>query len=128
MKEIPTGGKARFGRFGLKPVLTALSILLAVSLFINTQLCYAISVNGETVGTARDLAAASELVSNAEQQASEILGYDYSLEDQVSVSAWLGSGSSAEAGLSAASFFRRRKTRPQSTKGSKTIKLEYRSA
>ena len=96
MKEIPTGGKARFGRFGLKPVLTALSILLAVSLFINTQLCYAISVNGETVGTARDLAAASELVSNAEQQASEILGYDYSLEDQVSVSAWLGSGSSAE--------------------------------
>lgn len=92
MKDIPTAGR---GRFGLKPLLTALSILLAVSLFINTQLCYAISVNGETVGTAKDLASASALVSNAEQQASEILGYDYPLEEKVSVSAWLGGGSSA---------------------------------
>lgn len=79
------------GRHNFKPaIIAALTVVLAVSLFVNSQLCYAISVNGETVGTAKDRAQAEELLSGAEEYASEILGYEYSLEDKVRVSAWLG--------------------------------------
>ena len=96
MRSILSGGALRLGGHRLKPIVTAaLTVLLAVSLFFNSQLCYAISVNGETIGTAKDKAEAVEIVSSAEQQASEILGYDYDLEDKVTVSAWLGGGAEA---------------------------------
>ena len=63
MKSIISGGSLRLGGHRLKPVVTAaLTVLLAVSLFFNSQLCYAISVNGETIGTAKDKAEVAEIV------------------------------------------------------------------
>ena len=85
-----------------KPVaLMFLALIICFSLFFNTQLCYAIKVDGETIGTTRDKTDADELVASAERQASQIFGYDYSLENMVSVSAWIGSDSTEDLGEAA---------------------------
>ena len=78
------------GRRTRYALLICLAAAVAAFLFFNSQFCYAIMVNGETVGTTKDKDDADEIIAIAEQHASEILGYEYSLDETVAVSAWLG--------------------------------------
>jgi murein DD-endopeptidase MepM/ murein hydrolase activator NlpD len=69
---------------------TALCFTLVVAASIlNTRIVYAVYVNGSEVGSAGSATQASAIVKDAEEQLAEILGYSYSLEESVSVSATL---------------------------------------
>lgn len=67
---------------------SAIVLALVMSVFVfNSQLAYAVYVNGEAVGVVKDRTAADAVVENAEKELSDILGYDYSLEGAVLVAA-----------------------------------------
>ena len=57
---------------------------------VDSALCYAVYLNGEEVGAARSIADVTKVVESAEAQLTEILGYEYSLDDALSVTANIG--------------------------------------
>lgn len=67
------------------------AFMLALAAFVfNAQLAYAVYFNGEEVGVVKTRAMATVLVQEAERELSDILGYEYSLADAVSVAADIG--------------------------------------
>ncbi len=95
-RSVSAAGQNILSRSSKPVALAFLALVIGFSLFFNTQLCYAIKVDGETIGMLKDKTDADEIVASAEQQASDILGYDYSFKDKVSVSAWIGGDNSEE--------------------------------
>jgi len=88
-KEIRLTGGPRM-QHRLRMITASLFILFALSaVILNTQIGFAVLVNGETVGTAQSKAEATHIIENVEQQASQILGFDYSMADKVTVTAEL---------------------------------------
>ena len=59
------------------------AVLAAITVMFTTQSGYAIYMNGEAVGTTKDIDSVEAAVQSAEDQASEILGYDYSVRDSI---------------------------------------------
>ena len=77
-------------RLKFASALLVITIVLVTSIY-SSQLCYAVFLDGEEVGTAESMAQVSDVVESVEKQAAAILGYDCSLNGQISVSAEVGS-------------------------------------
>ncbi|MDR0839200.1 MAG: peptidoglycan DD-metalloendopeptidase family protein, partial [Oscillospiraceae bacterium] len=63
---------------------------------LSTHMAYAVYVNGEEIGAASTRLDAERIVKAAEGQLSEILGYDYPLDGEVSVAASVGAVTGAD--------------------------------
>jgi len=68
-------------------LLLVFAVLAAIAVLIATQTGYAIYMNGESLGSAKDIAEVEAAVQSAESQASRILGYDYSIRDSIELEA-----------------------------------------
>lgn len=66
-------------------ILTACMMIALTTALINTQIGYAVTLDGENLGSARSKTELMEVMNLVEQEASEILGYEYSLDDHISV-------------------------------------------
>lgn len=76
--------------------LTVLCIVIAAIISTNSLVAYAVSVNGEVIGTARSIDEASEIVDNVQRQATEILGYDVTEVNEISITTELAVSTTAE--------------------------------
>jgi hypothetical protein len=70
-------------------MLTSFIIVILTIAMINFQIGYAVELDGVSLGLAGSRAEIEEVVSTVEARASEILGYSYTLGDQISVTAQL---------------------------------------
>ena len=61
------------------------AVLAVFTVVMTTQSGYAIYMNGEEVGSTKDIDRVEEAVQSAENHASEILGYDYSVRDSIAL-------------------------------------------
>ncbi len=61
------------------------AVLAVFTVVMTTQSGYAIYMNGEEVGSTKDIDRVEEAVQSAETHASEILGYDYSVRDSIAL-------------------------------------------
>ena len=100
VKSFFNGALSRKYRIRRRAAMAAMSVILALGLagiFINSQICYAVYMNGEMMGQCKTREEADAVVSAAEEQLTEILGYDYSLGGSISVGADLGTTASQKA-------------------------------
>ena len=66
-------------------ILTACMMIALTTALINTQIGYAVTLDGETLGTASSKTELMEVINLVEQEASEILGYEYSIDEHITV-------------------------------------------
>ena len=73
--------------------MTAITVcltVLSICVLANFNVSLAVYYNGEGVGAARTMVDIRDIVAEAEKKLSDIFGYDYSIENEVSVSANIG--------------------------------------
>ena len=73
--------------------MTIVSFCILVVLIIGiikSQLCFAVVMNGEAIGIAKNRVEAEEIVEQTEEKLSKILGYTCSLKEQLQVNVELG--------------------------------------
>ena len=73
--------------------LTAITVcltLLVIGTLANFNVSFAVYYNGEGVGVTKNIADVKDIVAETEKKLSDIFGYDYSIEDEVSVTANIG--------------------------------------
>lgn len=75
----------------LMTVVTAVMLVALTAVSLQSQVCYAVSVNGESVGAMRNRAELDQAVSSAEQELTHILGYSYSFSSKLNVTTSLSS-------------------------------------
>ena len=80
---------ARRRRVRRMALLTSFIVVILTIAMINFQIGYAVELDGVSLGQAGSRAEIEEVVDTVEARASEILGYAYSLGDQISVTAQL---------------------------------------
>ena len=74
--------------------LTAVTVCLTlcvIGIMANFSVSFAVYFNGEGVGVARNIVDVRDIVAETEKKLSDIFGYDYSIEDGVSVETNIGS-------------------------------------
>lgn len=79
-------------RFVAMASATICLILLLTIVLLNVQVGFAVYMNGEELGSAKDLDTVDTVVSNAEAKLTELLGYEYDLGDSISLSTTLVTG------------------------------------
>lgn len=66
-------------------LVAVFAVLALFTVVMTTQSGYAIYMNGEAVGSVKDIDMVEEAVQSAEDHASQILGYDYSVRDSIAL-------------------------------------------
>lgn len=83
-------------------VACAAVVLMFAITIVNAQMCYNVSLNGEEIGVVKSKAELEGIIAGAEEKASDILGYEYKMEDRLVVSANLGASYTNEQAITSA--------------------------
>jgi murein DD-endopeptidase MepM/ murein hydrolase activator NlpD len=73
--------------------MAAVTLFMSLTLLVvllNSQAGFAVYYNGEEIGSAKSIEDVSTIVTSAEERLTEIFGYQYSLDNSISVTANLG--------------------------------------
>lgn len=70
--------------------VTLFLILTLTVVLLNTQAVFAVYYNGAPIGSTKNMEDVAVIVTDAEEQLTEIFGYDYSLDNTITVSPELG--------------------------------------